>query len=90
VFFSGTTFTFHLVLTVTFLQVDQDDIREHGVIFSYPLIYLFNVLFASLLVRLQLAESMDYPKFLGDGIMKSIGMTILFVRTIGSLLFPGA
>jgi hypothetical protein len=90
VFLSGATFTFHLVLTLAFLRADQDDIKEHGAIFSYPLIYLFNVIFASLLVRLLLADGMDYPKFLGDGLMKSIGMTVLFVKKIGLLLFPGA
>jgi hypothetical protein len=87
-FFAGATFTFHLVLTMTFLQVDQDDIREHGAIFSYPLIYLFNVLFASLLVRILLTENMDYPEFVGNGIMKSVGMTVLFVKKMWLLFFP--
>jgi hypothetical protein len=89
-FLTGATFTFHLVLTLVFLQADQDDIREHGAVFSYPLIYLFNVLFTSLLVRLLLAEGMDYTKFLSDGIMKSINMTVLFMSKIASLFFPNA
>lgn len=89
-FLTGTTFTFHLVLTFMFLHADQDDIREHGAVFSYPLIYLFNVLFASLLMRLLLAESMDYTKFLADGIMKSISMTVLFMNNIIALFLPGS
>ena len=78
------------MLTIMFLQVDQDDIREHGAIFSYPLIYLFNVLFASLLVRMLLAENMDYPEFVVNGIMKSAGMTALMAKKVWVLLFPGA
>lgn len=89
-FLTGATFTFHLVLTFVFLQADQDDIREHGAVFSYPLIYLFNVLFASLLVRLILTDGMDYTKFLSDGIMKSISMMVLFMNKIASVFFPNA
>lgn len=89
-FLAGATFTFHLVLTLAFLRADQDDIREHGAFFSYPLIYLFNVLFASLLMRLVLTEGMDYAKFFADGIMKSVGIIVLCIRKIASLVSPGA
>lgn len=85
VFIAGATFAFHLTLTIIFLQEDQDDIREHGALFSYPLIYLFNVLFASVLLRLLLAEGMDYPKFLSDAIMRSIDVTILVMEKIASI-----
>jgi hypothetical protein len=79
VFASGTTYSFHLILTFFFLQTDQNDIKEHGAIFSYPLIYLFNILFAALLICLLLAENMSYPKFLYGGILKSMDMlTVLF------------
>ncbi len=90
VFLAGGTYMFHLALTFIFLQADQDDIREHGAVFSYPLIYLFNILFASLLIRLLLAESMDYPKFLMDGIIKSTGVTVLVAtRTWRLFVSPG-
>jgi hypothetical protein len=71
IFLSGATFAFHLALTIVFLQTDQKDIREQGVIFSYPLIYLFNIAFIALLVSLYLAENMDYLMFLAGGILKT-------------------
>jgi hypothetical protein len=84
VFASGTTYSFHLILTFFFLQTDQNDIKEHGAIFSYPLIYLFNILFAALLIWLLLAENMSYPKFLYGGILKSTDMlSVLFDKLHG-------
>lgn len=77
VFITGGTFAFHLMLTTLFLQTEQDDIREYGTIFSLTLIYLFNVVFSALLVRLLLAENMEFPVFLGGGIMKSVKLIIL-------------
>ncbi len=84
VFFSGATFAFHLVLTSAFLQTDQSDIREQGAVFSYPLIYLFNIVFAALLVHLLLVQNAAFLGFLGNGIMKSIDMTLsLFAKLYG-------
>jgi hypothetical protein len=84
VFASGTTYSFHLILTFFFLQTDQNDIKEHGAIFSYPLIYLFNILFAALLIWLLLAENMSYPKFLYGGILKTTDMlSVLFDKLHG-------
>jgi hypothetical protein len=84
IFASGTTYSFHLILTSVFLQTDQNDIKEHGAIFSYPLIYLFNILFAAFLIWLLLAENMSYPKFLYGGILKSTKMIfVLFDKLHG-------
>jgi len=82
VFLAGASFAFHLVLTAIFLQTEQSDVREYGMIFSFPLIYLFNVTFTALLVRLLLAENMEYLLFLTGGIMKSINMTVLILGKI--------
>jgi hypothetical protein len=76
---SGAAFSFHLVLTFTFLQTDQSDIREQGALFSYPLIYLFNIIFAALIVDIFLAKNMDFLQFLAGGIMKSTSMIMLIV-----------
>ena len=85
VFFSGATYSFHLALTFSFLRTDQDDIREEGALFSYPLIYLFNMMFVAFLLRVLMAENMNYLLFLGGGIMKSTEMIsrifMLFLRT---------
>jgi len=86
VFLSGATFAFHLVLTFIFLQTDQNDIQEHGAIFSYPLIYLFNVAFAALLINILLAENMDFLLFVIGGIMKSTDMVSLALRKVYALL----
>jgi hypothetical protein len=86
IFLAGATFCFHLVLTVVFLQADQKDIREQGAVFSYPLIYLFNVLFAALLVHLLLARENRFLDFLGNGIMESVRMTVLFLAKLYGLI----
>ncbi len=86
VFFSGATFTFHLILTFMFLQTDQNDIREHGAVFSYTLIYLFNVIFAALLVRLLLAKNMVFLDFLKDGIINSISVVLLVLKKVCGIL----
>ncbi len=81
IFFSGATFSFHIILTLSFLQVDQSDIKEHGYVFSYPLIYLFNIVFAALLIHLLLAKDAGFLGFLAGGIIKGVDMiSILFVK----------
>ncbi|HOW96620.1 MAG TPA: hypothetical protein PK634_02405, partial [Kiritimatiellia bacterium] len=42
--FVGLTWSFHLTFTVTTLRQRQPDIRIHGRLFSYALIYLLNLL----------------------------------------------
>jgi hypothetical protein len=86
VFLSGATFAFHLVLTFIFLQTDQNDIQEHGAVFSYPLIYLFNVGFAALVIDILLAENMDFLRFVIGGIMKSTDMLSLVFRKVYAFL----
>jgi hypothetical protein len=81
VFLSGATYSFHLALTLAFLRTDQDDIKEQGALFSYPLIYLFNMIFVAFLLRVLMAENMNYLRFLGGGIMKSTEMIALALRT---------
>ena len=72
VLLAGATFAFHIVLTFLFLRTDQNDIAEHGAFFSYPLIFLFNVVLTALLVRLLLARDMSYTAYLIGGIMKGL------------------
>jgi hypothetical protein len=71
IFFSGASFTFHLLLTFVFLQADQNDIKEQGAVFSYPLIFLFNIFFAAFLINLYMADHEDYLRFFAGGIIKS-------------------
>ena len=80
VFFAGATFCFHLVLTALFLRTDQSDIQEKGAVFSYPLVFLFNVLFAALVLHLLLVRDPGFLHFLANGIMKSVEVASLFIR----------
>ena len=80
IFLSGATFALHLVLTFVFLQADQNDIREEGAIFSYPLILLFNIAFAAFLMKVYLADNMDYMNFLADGIIKTGKLLLPLLR----------
>lgn len=86
IFLSGATFAFHVVLTFVFLQTDQNDIREQGEVFSYPLIYLFNIVFAAFLIHLYFAENMDYPTFLAGGILKAVNMMALLTEKLIGLV----
>jgi hypothetical protein len=72
IFLSGATFALHLALTFIFLQTDQNDIREEGALFSYSLIFLFNIAFAAFLMKVYLAENMDYLGFLAGGIIRTL------------------
>jgi hypothetical protein len=86
VFLAGATFAFHLVLTVIFLRTDQKDIREHGALFSYPLIYLFNLLFGAFLLHLLLARENGFLDFVGSGIIRSVRVCVAVYTTIRGLL----
>ena len=81
---SGASFTFHLILTLIFLQTDQNDIKEEGAIFSYPLIFLFNIFFTAFLINLYMADHESYLRFLAGGIIKSTNMIVtLFSMAYG-------
>jgi len=86
IFLSGVTFAFHLVLTFIFLHTDQNDILEHGQIFSYPLIYLFNIGFGSFIIYVFFAEKMDYLLFLEGGIIKTLKMTALVLERLIAII----
>lgn len=43
-FWVGLTWSFHITFTLRFLAYNQPDIREHGRLFSYTLIYALNAL----------------------------------------------
>jgi len=79
IFVSGATFALHLVLTFVFLQTDQNDIREEGAIFSYPLIFLFNIAFAAFLMKVYLVENMDYLSFLTNGIIRTLRYLFIYL-----------
>ncbi len=86
VFIAGATFSFHVILTFIFLQEDQSDIREHGALFSYPLIYLFNIVFAALLLHILLDRNAAFLSFLGGGIIKSTAIGYGFAVKLVNLV----
>lgn len=83
---SGATFALHVTLTAIFLQTDQNDIREEGALFSYPLIFLFNIAFAAFLIQVYLAENMSYLSFLADGIIKTGYITLPVLKKAYALV----
>lgn len=87
IFLSGATFALHLILTFIFLQTDQNDIREQGAIFSYPLIYLFNIAFAAFLMNVYLVENMDYLSFFTGGIIKTGHLVLPFLKKAYALAY---
>ncbi len=86
IFISGATFSFHIVLTLVFLQTDQTDIREQGAFFSFPLIYLFNIVFAAFLIQLLLAENPGFLAFMAGGIIKSVRMVYFFLSEVYAII----
>jgi hypothetical protein len=86
VLIAGAAFAFHIILTLIFLQTDQNDISEHGAFFSYPLILLFNIVLTALLIRLLLAKDMSYLDFLVDGIMRSISLIVVGISKLYGLI----
>ncbi|MGD9612727.1 MAG: hypothetical protein AB7V22_07470 [Kiritimatiellia bacterium] len=58
-FWIGLTWSFHLTFTIRFLAWNQPDVREHGRLFSYALIYALNVL--SIGAALVAVSSWNFP-----------------------------
>jgi len=83
----GATFMFHLVLTFIFLNTDQHDIAEQGAFFSYPLIYLFNILFFILLIDIFMSRNLDYLDYFIHGIIKSVYLFKMLGIKVASLFY---
>ena len=60
VFWVGMTWSFHITFTLRFLAYNQPDIREHGRLFSYTLIYTLNIL--SITAALVAVGSWSFPE----------------------------
>ncbi len=86
VLLTGAAFAFHVVLTALFLRTDQNDIREHGAFFSYPLILLFNIVLTALLVRLLLAQDMSFLSYLVNGIIRGVKLYAAAFSALWSLI----
>ena len=63
-FWIGLTWSFHLTFTLRFLAYNQPDIREHGRLFSYALIYALNVL--SIGAALTAVSTWSFPEAFAD------------------------
>lgn len=59
-FWIGLAWSFHLTFTVRFLAYNQPDIREHGRMFSYTLIYALNLL--SIVAALTAVSTWSFPE----------------------------
>ena len=63
-FWIGLTWSFHLTFTLRFLAFNQPDIREHGRLFSYTLIYALNL--ASIAAALVAVSTWSFPEAGGN------------------------
>ena len=63
-FWIGMTWSFHITFTLRFLAYNQPDIREHGRLFSYTLIYALNLL--SITAALTAVSSWSFPEAFAD------------------------
>ena len=63
-FWIGMTWSFHITFTLRFLTYNQPDIREHGRLFSYTLIYSLNLL--SLAAALTAVSSWSFSEAFSD------------------------
>ncbi len=63
-FWIGLTWSFHITFTLRFLTFNQPDIREHGRLFSYTLIYAINLL--SITAALLAVSSWTYREAAAD------------------------
>jgi len=58
-FFVGLTWSFHVTFTLQSLMTNQPDIQEYGLIFSYTIIYLFNLAGVGLWIVCTTAATFD-------------------------------
>jgi hypothetical protein len=63
-FWIGMTWSFHITFTLRFLAYNQPDIREHGRLFSYTLIYALNLL--SIGAALIAVSTWSFPEACGN------------------------
>lgn len=70
-FLTGFTIALHILMTIESLRADQPDIKEGGLVFSAPLIYLGNLLVMILLLRLTVFKGINYYGFLKTGWLRS-------------------
>lgn len=85
-FLIGFSLSFHLALTLHSLKDEQSDIRQVGVIFSFPFIYLMNVLVLVVVFAIITPELISIMKFVKASwiyfidIMTAIGQGMLFIK----------
>ena len=72
-FWIGLTWSFHLTFTLRFLAYNQPDVREHGRLFSYVLIFALNAL--SIGAALVAVSSWNFPDAGADllGNLRALG-----------------
>lgn len=70
-FLTGFTLSLHILMTVESLKAKQPDIKEGGMVFSIPLIYLGNLIVITLLLRLTAFKGISFLDYLKMGWLRS-------------------
>jgi len=90
-FLVGFTWGFHFTFTITALMLHQTDVRECGHLFSYAVIYLFNILGIGLWIVMVSAVSLQQMiGFLANDFLYTGGRLVRFsllaAQTLGNLI----
>lgn len=81
IFLTGFTLSLHILMTVESIKSSQPDIKEGGLVFSVPLIYIGNLLTITLFLRLTVFRGINYLDYLKMGWLKSWEIWKVLVRT---------
>lgn len=71
IFLTGFTLSLHILMTIESLKTSQADIKEGGIIFSLPFIYIGNLIVMTLLLKLTVFTDIAYLEYLKKGLFKS-------------------
>jgi len=71
IFFAGFTLSLHILMTIESLKTSQADIKEGGVVFSLPFIYIGNLISITLILKLTVFNDIAFLGYLKMGLFKS-------------------
>lgn len=86
-FLLGFTLAFHVALTLHSLKDEQSDIRQVGMVFSFPFIYVMNILVLVIVLSVVAPEMLSFLGFLKSSwqlllaLIVKLGHGLLFIKT---------
>ncbi|MEK7851848.1 MAG: hypothetical protein AAB275_08180, partial [Deltaproteobacteria bacterium] len=71
IFLAGFTLSLHILMTIESLKTSQADIKEGGIVFSLPFIYIGNLIFITLILKLTVFNDISFLGYLKKGLVMS-------------------